>query len=60
MRSRDGVTGGEVDGEPYDTRVDLDGAIHTWSAYATDTLSIGAAWNVTVSGALQPNHHPQP
>ena len=27
----DGVTGGNVDGEPFDTRVDLDGAIHTWS-----------------------------
>ena len=45
-----GVTGGEVDGEPYDTRVDLDGSIHTWSVYATDTLSIGNAWTVTVSG----------
>ncbi len=45
-----GVTGGEVDGEPYDTRVDLDGSIHTWSIYATDTLSIGNAWNFTLSG----------
>lgn len=45
-----GVTGGEVDGEPYDTRVDLDGAIHTWSAYATNTLSIRNAWHLTVSG----------
>jgi outer membrane receptor protein involved in Fe transport len=45
-----GVTGGEVDGEPFDTRVDLDGAIHTWSAYATDTLSIGEAWHLTASG----------
>jgi hypothetical protein len=30
----DGVTGGEVDGEPYDTRIDLDGHQHL-SAYAT-------------------------
>jgi outer membrane receptor protein involved in Fe transport len=45
-----GVTGGEVDGEPYDARVDLDGRIHTWSLFATDTVSIGEAWHVTVSG----------
>ena len=46
----DGVTGGDVDGEPYDTRVDLDGLIHTWSLYATDTASFGSAWHVTLSG----------
>jgi outer membrane receptor protein involved in Fe transport len=45
----DGATGGTVDGEPYDTRVDLHGAIHTWSGYATDTLSIRDAWRLTVS-----------
>jgi len=45
-----GLTGGEVDGEPYDTRVDLDGLIHTWSLFATDTVSIGDAWHITVSG----------
>lgn len=47
----DGVTGGNVDGEPYDTRVDLDGTIQTWSAYATDTLTAGT-WNVTLSGRV--------
>ena len=46
----DGVTGGEVDGEPFDTRVNLDGSTRTWSLYATDTLSIGTAWHLTVSG----------
>ena len=46
----DGVSGGNVNGVPYDTRVNLDGAIHTWSAYATDTLSIGNAWRLTFSG----------
>ena len=35
----DGVTGGNVDGEPFDTRVDLDGRVHTGSVYATDTLT---------------------
>jgi len=46
----DGVTGGTVDGEPYDTRVDLDGAIRTWSLYGTDTLSLGDRWHMTLSG----------
>jgi outer membrane receptor protein involved in Fe transport len=46
----DGVTGGEVDGEPYDTRVNLRGRIHTGSFFATDTLSIGNAWSLTFSG----------
>ena len=46
----DGVTGGEVDGEPFDTRVNLDGRLHTWSAYATDTLTFGPALSVTLSG----------
>ena len=45
----DGETGGEVDGEPFDARVDLDGTIQTWSVYATDTLSLGAAWHLTAS-----------
>jgi outer membrane receptor protein involved in Fe transport len=46
----DGETGGTVDREPFDTRVDLDGLTQTISAYATDTVSIGAAWNFTLSG----------
>ncbi|HKX27712.1 MAG TPA: TonB-dependent receptor [Blastocatellia bacterium] len=46
----DGVTGGEVDGEPYDTRVDLHGRIQTGSVFATDTLSIGNGWTFTLSG----------
>jgi outer membrane receptor protein involved in Fe transport len=46
----DGVRGGNTDGEPYDTRVNLKGVIRTGSIYATDTLSIGRAWNITLSG----------
>ena len=46
----DGVTGGNVDGEPFDTRVDLDGRIRTWSLFATDTVPAGDKWNVTLSG----------
>jgi outer membrane receptor protein involved in Fe transport len=46
----DGLTGGEVDGAPYDTRVDLHGLIQTFSVYGTDTYSIGNRWNVTLSG----------
>jgi outer membrane receptor protein involved in Fe transport len=46
----DGVTGGEVDGAPYDTRVDLYGRTHTESVYATDKIKFGSAWNLTLSG----------
>ena len=46
----DGETGGEVDGEPFDTRVDLDGVIQTFSLYATNTVSLSQKWNITVSG----------
>jgi outer membrane receptor protein involved in Fe transport len=45
----DGVTGGNEDGEPFDTRVDLDGRINTGSFYVTDTVS-GKNWNFTFSG----------
>ena len=48
----DGETGGEADGEPFDTRVDLGGRIRTMSAYLSDTLSLGDAWHVTVSGRI--------
>ena len=46
----DGVSAGSVDGVPFDTRVDLDGQQHTWSAYATDTVSLNRVWHLTVSG----------
>ena len=46
----DGVTGGDEDGVPFDTRVDLNGPINTGSVYATDTLSFRNAWNVALSG----------
>ena len=39
-----------ADAEPFDTRVDLKGRIETASVYATDTLSLGSAWNLTFSG----------
>jgi outer membrane receptor protein involved in Fe transport len=45
----DGVTGGDVDGAPYDTRVDLDGRIRTSSVYATDTLSLHQKLHLTLS-----------
>lgn len=46
----DGVTGGEVDGEPYDTRVDLDSNVTTLSLFAADTLPIGERVHLSVSG----------
>lgn len=50
----DGENAGDVDGEPYDLRVALDGAQQTWSLYATDTVTLREAWHVTVSGRF--NH----
>jgi len=45
----DGATGGDVDGEPFDTRVNLHGIINTWSLYGTDTFSMGNKWHFTAS-----------
>lgn len=50
----DGVTGGDADGEPFDTRVDLAGRIHNSSAFATGTLSPGNRLHLTLSGRF--NH----
>lgn len=50
----DGVTGGDADGEPYDTRVDLSGRIHSASFYATDTFSVANKFTLTLSGRF--NH----
>ena len=52
----DGETGGDVDGEPFDTRVDLDGALSTWSAFATNTLSIRSSVHITLSGRYNRTH----
>lgn len=46
----DGITGGDEDGVPFDTRVDLNGKISTASVYATDTLTVANKWNVMLSG----------
>lgn len=46
----DGVTGGLEDGVPYDTRVDLHGQVRTFSLLATDTLSVGNRWALTLAG----------
>jgi len=46
----DGVSGGSVDGDPYDTRVDLAGRIRTWSLFASDTLSLQDNLHLTLSG----------
>ncbi len=43
----DGSTGSN--GIPIDDRVNLHGAPQTFSIYATDTLALGKAWNLTLS-----------
>lgn len=46
----DGVTGGDVDGEPFDNRVSLKGNSRTFSFFLEDTLAIGDYLNITASG----------
>jgi outer membrane receptor protein involved in Fe transport len=46
----DGITGGNINGEPFDNRVELSGRTHTWSIYATDTVSFNPALHLTLSG----------
>ena len=46
----DGVTGGTVVGDPYDTRVSLTGRSHSWSVFASDTLSFGERLHLSLSG----------
>ncbi len=47
----DGVTGGVVDGAPFDTRVNLTGRSHTWSVFASDTLSfLNDTLHLTLAG----------
>lgn len=46
----DGVNGGEEDGEPYDTRVDLGAKTRTWSLFATDTIALARNTHLTLAG----------
>ena len=46
----DGVSGGNVDGAPYDTQVNLSGRIETWSIFGSDTLSLQDNLHLTLSG----------
>ena len=46
----DGVSGGDVDGEPYDTRVDLAGRTRTLSVFASSVLTLGRDAHLTLSG----------
>lgn len=46
----DGVTGGNVDGAPFDTRVNLHGRTQTWSLFASDTLQLSKQLHLNVAG----------
>lgn len=46
----DGVNGGDVDGEPYDTRVDLSGRTRTASVYGSTILTLAPGTHLTLSG----------
>lgn len=50
----DGVTGGKVDGEPFDTRVHLSGRVRSASFWATDTVPLRNRLHLTFSGRV--NH----
>ncbi len=46
----DGVTGGTVDGVPFDTQVKLHGRIRTGSFYITDLFTLADKFTLTLSG----------
>ncbi|MBW8848359.1 MAG: TonB-dependent receptor [Burkholderiales bacterium] len=46
----DGVSGGSVDGAPYDTRVDLAGRTRTLSLFASSILTVADGIHLTLSG----------
>lgn len=46
----DGVNGGDVDGEPYDTRVDLSGRTRTVSLYGSTVTTLAPGTTLTLSG----------
>ena len=45
----DGVSGGDIDGAPYDTRVDLSARSRTTSLFASDVLALSPATHLTLS-----------
>ena len=45
----DGMTGGDVDGVPYDTRVDLTASTRTGSIFASDTLTLNPRTHLTLA-----------
>jgi outer membrane receptor protein involved in Fe transport len=46
----DGVTGGTLDGVPYDTRVDLSARTRTWSLFGSDVMALDPRTHLTLSG----------
>jgi outer membrane receptor protein involved in Fe transport len=46
----DGVSGGDVDGQPYDTRVDLSGRTRVLSLFASSVLTLAPGTQLTLSG----------
>ena len=46
----DGVSGGEVAGLPYDTRVDLSARTRSWSLLASDSVTLAPGAHLTLAG----------
>ncbi len=52
----DGVTGGNLNGAPYDTRVNLAAATRTWSLFASNTLSLTNSLHLNLAGRYNRTH----
>lgn len=52
----DGVSGGNVDGAPFDSRVDVRGQSGTWSLFASDVLSLADNLRLTLAGRYNRTH----
>ncbi|MFZ6773350.1 TonB-dependent receptor [Undibacterium sp. SXout7W] len=46
----DGIHGGNVDGKPFDTRVDLQGNTKNWGVFLSDTISLTKDLHLTIAG----------
>ena len=46
----DGLTGGNVDGTPFDTQVDLSARTRTWSVLASQLLALNGQTHLTLAG----------
>jgi outer membrane receptor protein involved in Fe transport len=51
-----GTTGGNLDGVPYDSRVNLLGRVRTFSAYGLNSTTIANVWHLNIAGRFNQTH----